>query len=66
MQIIPQIAADIWTQYPDFHLFSITVRQAQVQAAESPALSDLLEEAEASVMQENAERDAHIAAWGEA
>lgn len=66
MQIIPQIAPDIWTRHPDFHLFSITVRQARVQAAASPALSDLLEEAEAAVMQENAERDAHIAAWGEA
>lgn len=66
MQIILQIAPDIWTRHPDFHLFSITVRQAQVQTAASPALSDLLDEAEASVMQEDAERDAHIAAWGDA
>ena len=66
MQIIPQIDPDIWARHPDFHLFSITVRKAQVKATASPVLADLLKEAEASVMQENAERDAHIAAWGEA
>ncbi|WP_417209805.1 B3/4 domain-containing protein [Antarctobacter sp.] len=66
MHVIPHITSDIWVQRPDFHLLSITLRHAQVQTETSTALSELLAEAEASARQDDALRDAHLAAWGEA
>lgn len=66
MQIVPDIAAEIWARHPDFHLVSINLRHAQPQVETSTALSDLLAEAEAAVRQDHTVSDAHLAAWEEA
>jgi DNA/RNA-binding domain of Phe-tRNA-synthetase-like protein len=66
MQVIPSVAPKIYKRHPDFHLVSITLRNALVQVDDSPALFNLLAEAEASVLLDDAGRDAHLAAWVDA
>lgn len=66
MQVIPSVAPEIHERHPDFHLVSITLRNALLQVDDSPELSDLLAAAKASVQQDDAGRDAHLAAWADA
>lgn len=54
------------TRHPNFHLLSIVVRNAEVGGPQAPALADLIAAAEQAALGDDAQRDAHLAAWAEA
>jgi DNA/RNA-binding domain of Phe-tRNA-synthetase-like protein len=66
MQFAPVIAPEIFARHPDFHLASIVVRNATIRAPDAQAREDVIAAAEASVGQDEAGRDAHLAAWADA
>ncbi|MER8608072.1 phenylalanine--tRNA ligase beta subunit-related protein [Mesorhizobium sp. M1233] len=66
MSFTPMIAPEIYARHPNFHLLSIVVRNAEVSVPAAPALADVIAAAEQAALGEDAQRDAHLAAWAEA
>lgn len=66
MSFSPLISKEIFDKHSDFHLASIVVRNATVTNPDNASLVQLLAEAEASVLQDNPIREAHLAAWSDA
>lgn len=66
MSFAPMIAPEIPARHPDFHLVSVVVRGAEVEAPEAPALKGAIAAAELAASRDDAQRDAHLAAWAEA
>ncbi|MER9769910.1 hypothetical protein NKJ09_28265 [Mesorhizobium sp. M0189] len=63
MSFTPLIAPEIKARYPDFHLISIVVRNAEIDVPDAQALNDTIAAAEQAALRDDAQRDAHLAAW---
>lgn len=66
MSFTPLIAPEIHARHPDFHLVSLVVRSAEVDAPDGPALKEAIAAAEQAASRGDAQRDAHLAAWADA
>lgn len=54
---------EIKARYRDFHLISIVVRNAGIDVPDAQALNDTIAAAEQAALRDDAQRDAHLAAW---
>ncbi|MES0087785.1 phenylalanine--tRNA ligase beta subunit-related protein [Mesorhizobium sp. M0026] len=63
MSFTPLVAPEIKARYPDFHLISIVVRNAEIDVPDAQALNDTIAAAEQAALRDDAQRDAHLAAW---
>ncbi|MER8702592.1 phenylalanine--tRNA ligase beta subunit-related protein [Mesorhizobium sp. M1273] len=54
---------EIKARYRDFHLISIVVRNAEIDVPDAQALNDTIAAAEQAALRDDAQRDAHLAAW---
>jgi len=66
MSFTPLIAREICVRHPDLHLFSIVVQDAEVGVLQAQELNDTIAAAEQAALRDDAQRDAHLAAWAEA
>ncbi|MER8394977.1 phenylalanine--tRNA ligase beta subunit-related protein [Mesorhizobium sp. M1340] len=63
MSFTPLVAPEIKARYPDFHLISNVVRNAEIDVPDAQALNDTIAAAEQAALRDDAQRDAHLAAW---
>ncbi|MER9664293.1 phenylalanine--tRNA ligase beta subunit-related protein [Mesorhizobium sp. M0159] len=63
MSFTPLIDPEIKARYPDFHLISIVVRNAEIDVPDAQALNDTIAAAEQAALRDDAQKDAHLAAW---
>ncbi|MER9082072.1 phenylalanine--tRNA ligase beta subunit-related protein [Mesorhizobium sp. M0895] len=63
MSFTPLIEPENKARYPDFHLISIVVRNAEIDVPDAQALNDTIAAAEQAALRDDAQRDAHLAAW---